>query len=108
MFFNWRGAALVLAAIGVAVGLCALDLSCSGKPSGESTIARVKGELAAGRKERRNLEAENLAKLARDMRVLAQRYLEKGDKRKAQRAIGAAQELDRKIQALTEEKGSNE
>ena len=104
MLFNWRGAALVIAAIGVVLGLCALDLRCSGKPSEQSTIAHVKGELAAGRKEQRHLEAENLARLARDMRVLAQRYLEKGDKRKAQRAIGAAQELDRKIHALLEEK----
>jgi len=104
MLFNWRGAAWVMVAIGVVIGLCALDLSCSGNPSEHSTIAHVKGEMAEGRKAQRAQEADNLAQLARDLRVLAKRYVEQGDKRKAQRAIGAAQELDRKIRNLLEEK----
>ena len=100
MFFNWRGVAIVFGAIAIVIGLCAIDLSCGAKPTEDSTIARVKGELAVGKKEMRNLQADDLARLARDMRVLAKRYVEQGEKKKAQRAIGAAQELDRKIQEL--------
>ena len=100
MFFNWKGIAIVLAAIVVVIGLCALDLRCSGGSGEIPAIARVKGEIEAGRKEQRSLQADELAKLARDMRVLAKRYLEQGEKRKAQHAIGAAQELDKKIEEL--------
>ena len=105
MFFNWKGITLVLAAITVVVGLCALDLNCSSGGRGEiPALERVKGELEAGMQVQRTLQADELAKLARDMRVLAKRYVEQGEKRKAQRAIGAAQELDRKIMELRGEK----
>jgi len=104
MFFNWKGIALVLAALVVVIGLCAVDLSCSGGPSQDSQIARMKGEWKDGKKALRQQEAENLAQLARDLRVLAQRYKAKGENKKAQRAIGAAQELDKKIAQLLEEK----
>ena len=100
MFFNWRGVTIVLGVIAAVIALCALDLRCSGSASDIPTVARVKGELAAGKREMRILQAEELANLARDMRVLAKRYIAKGDKKKAQRAIGAAQELDRKIREL--------
>ena len=100
MFFNWRGIAIVLAAIAVVIGLCALDLSCSGGRGDIPAVERVKGEIAAGMKEQRTLQADELAKLARDMRVLAKRYLAQGERRKARSAIGAAQELDRKIEEL--------
>lgn len=100
MLFNWKGIVIVITVLAVVVGLCALDLSCSGEPEQHSTIARVKNEIAAGKQEFRNLEADDLAKLARDLRILARRYAEKGEKKKAQRAIGAAQELDRKIRQL--------
>ena len=63
-------------------------------------MERVKGEIEAGRREQRVRQAEELAKLARDMRALAKRYVEQGETRKAHRAIGAAQELDRKIREL--------
>ena len=104
MFFNWKGIAIVLAAIAAVIGLCAIDLSCSGGRGDVPALARVKGEIKAGRDEQRSLQADELAKLARDMRVLAKRYLEKGEKRKARRAIGAAQELDRKIEELRRKK----
>lgn len=100
MLFDWKGVAIVLAAIAVVIGLCVLDLRCSGGGGDIPVVARVRGEIEAGRKEQRNLRADELAKLARDMRVLARRYLEQGEKRKAQHAIGAAQELDRKIEEL--------
>lgn len=100
MFFNWKGIAIVLAAIAVVVGLCALDLRCSGGGEEIPVIARARGEIEAGVKEQRILQADELARLARDMRALAKRYVERGENRKAQRAIGAAQELDRKIREL--------
>jgi len=83
-------------------GLGVVGLRCGG-PSGSPAVERVRGEIEAGRKEQRNLQADELAALARDMRRMAQRYLQQGDKKKAQRAIGAAQELDKKIRELRSE-----
>jgi len=83
----------------VVVGLGVVGLRCGG-PSESPAVERVKGEIAAGRQEQRNLQADELAALARDMRLMAQRYLQQGDKKKSQRAIGAAQELDKKISEL--------
>ena len=60
--------------------------------------------MSAGQKAMRQQAAENLAQLARDLRVLARRYKENGENKKAQRAIGAAQELDKKIARLLDEK----
>ena len=104
MFFNWKGVMFVLGGIAVVMGLCALDLCCSsGGKEKIPSLERVKGEIEAGRREQRVLQADELAKLARDMRALAKRYVEQGESRKAQRAIGAAQELDRKIRELRRE-----
>ena len=104
MFFNWKGAAVVLAALVVIIGLCAVDLRCSGGLEADPTVVRMKDELAAGKKAKRQLEADNLAQLARDLCDLAHRYKEKGENRKAQRAMGAALELEKKIKRLLEEK----
>lgn len=108
MLVDWRGVALVLAVLAAVVGLCALNLHCGGGPSDNSTLSRVRDELATGRREQRYQQAENLAALARDLRVLAARYREAGENKKAQRAIGAAQELDRKIAALRNDSISTE
>ena len=100
MFFNWKGAAIVLAVLAVVIGLCAVDLRCSGGLGPDSQIVLMKGEWDEDKKAMRQQEAENLAQLARDLRVLAKRYKENGENKKAQRAMGAAQELDRKIARL--------
>ena len=100
MFFNWKGAVIVLAVLAAVIGLCAVDLRCSGGLEPDSQIVRMQGEWDEGKKAMRQQEAENLAQLARDLRVLAKRYKENGENKKAQRAIGAAQELDRKIARL--------
>lgn len=100
MFFNWRGIAVVLAVLAGVLALCAADLHCSGGTSEESTLTRIKGELAEGKKEYRYQKAEELAALARDLRVMAAHYKAQGQNRKAQRAIAAAQELDRRIKDL--------
>lgn len=104
MFFNWKGVAIVLAVIAAVVVLCAVDLRCSGELGSDSHIVRMKGEWGEGKRVMRQQEAENLAHLARDLRVLARRYKENGENKKAQRAIGAAQELDKKIMRLMEGK----
>lgn len=104
MFFNMKGTMIVLAVMAIVMALCALDLCCGGKPSGVSAVSRVKTEMSAGIKEMRNRQADDLAKVASDMRVLARRYAEKGDKKQAQRAINAALELDRNIERLRREK----
>lgn len=108
MFFNWKGVAIVLAVIAAVIVLCAVDLRCSGGLGSDSHIVRMKGEWAEGKKAMRQQEAENLAQLARDLRVLARRYKENGENKKAQRAIGAAQELDKKIMLLMEGKKNHE
>ena len=105
MFFNWKGITVVLAAFAAAILLCAVDLHCSGGSEYDSRLRRVQSELAEGKRVMRQQEAENLARMARGLRVLAKRYREKGENKKAQRAIGAAQELDKKIAQLLEEKG---
>lgn len=89
----------ILIVVAVVVGLGVVGLHC-GSPAECPAVDRVKGEIEAGRKEQRNLQADELAALARDMRIMAQRYLRQGDKKKAQRAVGAAQELDKKIREL--------
>ncbi len=104
MFFNMKGTMIVLAVIALVIGICTLDLCCGGKPSEMSTVSRVKTEMSAGLKEMRNRQADDLAKVASDMRVLAKRYAAKGDKKQAQRAINAAQELEQNIQRLRREK----
>ena len=104
MLFNWKGVALVLSVLAAVIVLCAVDLRCSGGLGSGSHVARMKGEWAEGKKAMRQQEAENLAQLARDLRMLASRYKEKGENKKAQRAIGAAQELDKKISRLLEER----
>ena len=102
MFFNWKGITIVLAALTAAILLCAVDLRCSGGIGSDPQVRRVKDEVAAGKTAMRQQEAENLAQVARDLRALAKRYKANGENKKAQRAIGAAQELDKKISQLLE------
>lgn len=98
-----RRAIFIIIAVAVVAGLCVLGLRCGG-PLEAPAVERVRNELDAGRAMQRQLQADELAALARDMRLMAQRYLKQGDKQKAQRAIGAAQELDKKILELTKAK----
>ena len=103
MFFNWRGAAIVLSVLAAVVALCVLDLRCSGEPAPDSSLAHVKGEMAEGKKAMRQQEAENLTQLARSLCELAHSYKAKGENKKAQRAMGAALELEKKIDRLLKE-----
>jgi len=85
---------LSLAALAVLCGLAVILAVClwRGEPA--------RATLTAEEKAARMANAEELADLARNFRALAKRYTEAGEKRKAHRAIGAAQELDRKIKDL--------
>ena len=100
MFFNWKGISFTLLGLAAALLFCAFNLHCGGDPAQTPTALRVKEELAAGKAEMRYQKAEELAALARDLRQLAAIYTKNGEKKKAHHAIGAAQELDRKIRAL--------
>lgn len=104
MFFDWKGIVMVLAALCAVILLCAVDLRCSARPNEGSTIARVKGELAAGRKEVHARQAEDLTRMVRDMRVMAKKYVKEGDMKNARRAMAAVQELEKKIKLLRGEK----
>jgi len=106
MLKSWKPVLIILAILAAVVGIAAFDLRCSSAPQEGTALARVRDELAAGKAEYRTQRADEMAVLARDLRVLAKRYVEQGDKKKAQRAIGAAQELDRRIAELRGE--SNE
>lgn len=100
MVFGWRHVGYVLAGLAAVLLICAIDLRCSGDPAVGSAAAHVREELQEGRRERSAQDIESLSVLARDLRVMAKRYVEQGETRKAHRAIGAAQELDKRIQAL--------
>jgi len=101
---GWKGIGIVAAVLAAVVLLSVLDLRCKrGDPAPGSAGAYVKNEIAEGKSQYKIMKIEELATLARTMRVLARRYVEQGDKKKAQRAIGAAQELDRKIEKLRSE-----
>lgn len=100
MLRSWKTVFAIMAILAAVVAICVVDLRCSGEPEKGTVAARVCEEIAVGRQELRNARADELAVLARNLRVLARRYVEQGDKKKAQRAIGAAQELDRKIDEL--------
>jgi len=100
MLKSWKTVLAIAAILAAVVVIGAIDLHCSAEPQDGTPLARVHDEIGAGKKEWRNMEADNLAALARDLRILARRYVEQGDKKKAQRAIGAAQELDKKIEEL--------
>ena len=104
MLVNWTGVRIVCAALAVVLGLCALDVCCSGKPTENSTLTHVKDEIAAGEREYRQMKADDLARVALDMRVMAKRYAKKGESKKAQQAIAAALELDAEIKRLRSEK----
>lgn len=98
---GWKGVGIVVAVLAAVVAFSIFDLSCNrGSPAPGSAGAYVRNEIAEGKRQYRILEIEKLSTLARDLRVLAKRYVEQGDKKKAQRAVGAAQELDRRIEDL--------
>lgn len=100
MTFGWRHVGYVLAGLAAVLLIGVIDLRCSGDPRPGSAAAHIRSELQEGRQERRVQDVESLSIMARDLRVLAKRYVEQGETRKAHRAIGAAQELDKRIQSL--------
>lgn len=101
MFFDWKGTMWVLAAICAVIALCALDLNCSRAPEEEEgAVRRVKGELSAWRQERRNVQADDLARMARDLRVIARRHVERGENKEAQKVMAEVLKLEQRIERL--------
>jgi len=93
---NWRCVGVIAGVMSVVILFAVVDLRCRGSAS-DSRVAR---EMMAGKQAQRERQAEDLAQMARDLRILAVRYREKGEKKKAYHALSAAQELDKKIKLL--------
>ena len=107
MFFNWKAVAIVLSVLAAVIVLCAVDLRCSGGLESAPSFARVKSEMAEGKQAMRQQEAENLTQVVRSLCALAHRYKANGETKKAQRAMGAALELEKKIARLLEKDGKD-
>lgn len=102
MSFIWKIPLAVLGLSALVFGVCVANLKCCGKPGPDTTVGRIQGELAAGKREYRSQQANELARMAHELRILAQGYKAKGENKKALRAVSAARELDKKIQQLLE------
>ena len=104
MFFNYRGTGWVLFAILVVVLLCVLDLRCSflrdEKRAKESdapqvgAIAHVKGEMSAGLEALAQQREEQRNEQLRTLRVMAKRFADKGDHKRARATIGLIMQIE--------------
>ena len=78
--------------------LCAgLLVGCSDEertPDALGTLARVKSELAVGRREAAYLQHEELAALLRDLRTLHARLVQQGEGRRAREVMKAIRDLE--------------
>lgn len=100
MLVDWRGVGLVLVVLGVVVAFCALDLSCTEK-KGPAVLARVKGELDAGRKEYLTIRRDQLAEQLRDLRVLNRRLVEQGEKDRSRELTRLLVDLENQYQHVS-------
>ena len=100
MLVDWKGVRIALLVLLAVLAFCALDLNCSGSKDENATLSRVRSELAVGRREARLKQADDLARVALDMRVLAKRHAANGRTKEAQQCIAAALELDSEIKRL--------
>ena len=104
MFFDRRGILLTLAIIFVVILLCVIDLRCSSardeRARRENTpqfgaIAHVKEEMAAGKRAWNQLREDQLNEQLRTFRVMAKRFTEMGQHRRARATIALILELER-------------
>lgn len=75
----------------------ALGCGCSDQgtpPDALGTLARVKSELAVGRREAAYLQHEELAALLRDLRTLHARLVQQGEGRRARKVMKAIRDLE--------------
>ncbi len=103
MFFNTRGISWTLLAIlGVAL-VCIIDLKCSfmrdDKEREDTTpagaLARVKSEMSAGKDAWNQMREEQLNEQLRTFRVMAKRFVETGQHKRARATIALIQEIER-------------
>ena len=105
MFFNVRGIKWTLFAILVVIGLSLLDLRCSfsrdraareeaatGRLGG--IISHVREEVAAGHKELKIQQVDQINEQLRDLRVIARRMVKAGKTKDVRRVMAAIQELE--------------
>lgn len=95
-----KGTAIVLAALLVVALLCAIDLKCSGDGNGPSVMARIKGELASGRKANAERMRESIAIQLRDLRALNKRLVKEGDMKQSRRVTAAIIELEKQYESI--------
>ncbi len=104
MFFNTRGICWTLLAIVCVILLCILDLKCSfarderarnEKVPQSGALARVKGEMAAGKEAWNQMREEQLNEQLRTFRVMARRFAEAGQYAQARAAISMILEIER-------------
>lgn len=105
MFFDVNGIRWTLAAIGAVVILCVLDLKCSFARDRQEagTVAHVREEMSAGRKERRTQQRDALNDQIRDLRVIVRRLVKEGKSRQARQAMATIQELEQARDRLEKE-----
>ncbi len=106
MFFNFRGAGWVLLVILLVAFVCLLDLKCSfmrderdrvdaAQPPPSGALARVKGEMSAGKEAWNQMREEQLNEQLRTFRVMAKRFAETGQHKRAQALVSLIQEIER-------------
>lgn len=108
MLFDVNGIKWTIAAILGVLALCAIDLSCSGgdgeeEPSGaQNVISRVKGEVAAGKREYASMRAEQLEEQLRGLRVMAKKLVREGKTADARSVILTIQDMEKDVKRLRE------
>lgn len=106
MFFNFKGAFLIICAIVLVALVCLVDLKCSfmrdekarersDAPSRSGAIAHVTEELNAGKLAWAQQREEQLNEQLRMFRAMAKKFTEAGEHKRARAAIAVIQEIER-------------
>ena len=104
MFFNVRGTCWVLLAILLVALVCVIDLRCSVARDERArernapqfgALAHVEEEMAAGKRAWNQLREDQLNEQLRTFRVMAKRFTEMGQHRRARATIALILELER-------------
>ena len=112
MFFDRKGILVTLSVILVVILICVIDLRCScardERARRENTpqfgaIAHVKEEMAAGKQAWAQQREEQLNEQLRTLRVMAKRFVEKGENTRARATIALIQEIEQEKRRRAEQ-----
>lgn len=81
-----------------------VGLMCCSRGSEPDVVSRVKGELAAGRKEHASMRLDQIAAELRDLRVLNKRLVKAGKFEESRRVTAQILELEARYQKLAGER----